>query len=111
MLCVLFQVIFSSIIIPKNFVHVTIGMAMLSVAKLGFPLDPKTIQLVLLIFNDKMFALNQSDNITSFNFGPVLYKVASSANNIQSLLIKFSCKSFTNSKKSNGPKTTPRSFY
>ena len=53
----------------------------------------------------KMFALNQSDNIiisvcmslaTLFNFGPVLYKVVSSANNIQSLLIKFSCKSFTN---------------
>ena len=91
-----FKLIFSSIIIPKNFVLVTISMAMLSTTKLGFHLHPKTIQLVLLIFNDKMFALNQSDNIlisvcisvtTSFNFGPVLYRVVPSANNIQLLLI------------------------
>ena len=58
-----FQFIFSSIIIPENFIFVTIGMAMLSITKLGFPLDPETIQLVLLIFNDKMFALNQSNNV------------------------------------------------
>ena len=79
-----FQLILPSIIIPKNFVLVTIGMAMLSIAKLGFPLDPKTIQLVLLTFNDKLFALNESNNIiisvymsltTSFIFGPVLYRV------------------------------------
>ena len=70
--------------LPKNLVLVTIGMAMLSIAKLGFPLYPITVRLVLLIFTDKMFVLNQYDNLiisvcmslaTSFNFGPVLYKV------------------------------------
>ena len=57
-----YQLIFSSITIPKNFILVTINMAMSSIAKLCFTLNPKTIQLVLLIFKDKMFALNQSDN-------------------------------------------------
>ena len=92
-----FQLILSSIIISKNFVLDTISIAMVLIVKLGFPLDPKTIQLVLLVFNDRIFALNQSDNIiisvcmaftTSCNFDPVLYKVVSSANNMQSLLIQ-----------------------
>ena len=51
-----------------------------------------------------MFALNQSHNIISvcmslttlFNFGTGLYKIVSSANDTQSLLMKLSCKSFMN---------------
>ena len=55
------------------------------------------------MFTDRIFVLNQSDNMivsvfmsltASRNVGPVLYKVVSSANNIHSLLLMFSCKSF-----------------